>query len=190
MRFQNIYLQHRTEQQDPPDETDYVFEALLDQRVVLSESGRRKVQLEQSMGRCQNGQITTRDGKWQGTIFTAASSSGSVVIPTTSEDVALKMLSLVHQLTLHQQPLPHHHQRQHQQQRHQQQRCHHNKMVRSAVNKEVSHENCLYNQSFVWCHLVAKATTEICSSLLAEEFRLLPEIRLLQGDEQQTIHKQ
>ncbi|KAK4028080.1 hypothetical protein OUZ56_017260 [Daphnia magna] len=29
-----------------------------------------------------------------------------------------------------------------------------------------------------------------CSSLLAEEFRLLPEIRLLQGDEQQTIHKQ
>ncbi|KAK4004004.1 hypothetical protein OUZ56_005747 [Daphnia magna] len=30
----------------------------------------------------------------------------------------------------------------------------------------------------------------ICSSLLAEEFRLLPEIRLLQGDEQQTIHKQ
>ncbi|KAK4027216.1 hypothetical protein OUZ56_016228 [Daphnia magna] len=28
------------------------------------------------------------------------------------------------------------------------------------------------------------------SSLLAEEFRLLPEIRLLQGDEQQTIHKQ
>ncbi|KAK4017305.1 hypothetical protein OUZ56_032252 [Daphnia magna] len=31
---------------------------------------------------------------------------------------------------------------------------------------------------------------EHCSSLLAEEFRLLPEIRLLQGDEQQTIHKQ
>ncbi|KAK4005355.1 hypothetical protein OUZ56_007069 [Daphnia magna] len=30
----------------------------------------------------------------------------------------------------------------------------------------------------------------IGSSLLAEEFRLLPEIRLLQGDEQQTIHKQ
>ncbi|KAK4025184.1 hypothetical protein OUZ56_010684, partial [Daphnia magna] len=29
-----------------------------------------------------------------------------------------------------------------------------------------------------------------CSSLLAEEFRLLPEIRLLRGDEQQTIHKQ
>ncbi|KAK4018684.1 hypothetical protein OUZ56_000729 [Daphnia magna] len=29
-----------------------------------------------------------------------------------------------------------------------------------------------------------------CSSLLAEEFRLLPEIRLLQGDEQQIIHKQ
>ncbi|KAK4021604.1 hypothetical protein OUZ56_003515 [Daphnia magna] len=29
-----------------------------------------------------------------------------------------------------------------------------------------------------------------CSSLLAEEFRLLPEIRLLQGDEHQTIHKQ
>ncbi|KAK4012243.1 hypothetical protein OUZ56_021344 [Daphnia magna] len=29
-----------------------------------------------------------------------------------------------------------------------------------------------------------------CSSFLAEEFRLLPEIRLLQGDEQQTIHKQ
>ncbi|KAK4024518.1 hypothetical protein OUZ56_009940 [Daphnia magna] len=29
-----------------------------------------------------------------------------------------------------------------------------------------------------------------CWSLLAEEFRLLPEIRLLQGDEQQTIHKQ
>ncbi|KAK4013574.1 hypothetical protein OUZ56_026127 [Daphnia magna] len=28
------------------------------------------------------------------------------------------------------------------------------------------------------------------SSLLAEEIRLLPEIRLLQGDEQQTIHKQ
>ncbi|KAK4013619.1 hypothetical protein OUZ56_026172 [Daphnia magna] len=28
------------------------------------------------------------------------------------------------------------------------------------------------------------------SSLLAEEFRLLPEIRLLQGDEQQTIEKQ
>ncbi|KAK4002525.1 hypothetical protein OUZ56_004347 [Daphnia magna] len=28
------------------------------------------------------------------------------------------------------------------------------------------------------------------SSLLAEEFHLLPEIRLLQGDEQQTIHKQ
>ncbi|KAK4027501.1 hypothetical protein OUZ56_016547 [Daphnia magna] len=31
---------------------------------------------------------------------------------------------------------------------------------------------------------------EHCSSLLAEEFRLLPEIRLLRGDEQQTIHKQ
>ncbi|KAK4017246.1 hypothetical protein OUZ56_032193 [Daphnia magna] len=29
-----------------------------------------------------------------------------------------------------------------------------------------------------------------CSSLLAEEFRLLPEIRLLQGNEQQTIYKQ
>ncbi|KZS10378.1 Uncharacterized protein APZ42_025172 [Daphnia magna] len=37
MRFQNIYLQHRTEQQDPPDETDYVFEALLDQRFFFLE---------------------------------------------------------------------------------------------------------------------------------------------------------
>ncbi|KAK4013465.1 hypothetical protein OUZ56_026020 [Daphnia magna] len=32
--------------------------------------------------------------------------------------------------------------------------------------------------------------TRHCSSLLAEEFRLLPEICLLRGDEQQTIHKQ
>ncbi|KAK4021703.1 hypothetical protein OUZ56_003613 [Daphnia magna] len=35
-----------------------------------------------------------------------------------------------------------------------------------------------------------KQVAPTCSSLLAEEFHLLPEIRLLQGDEQQTIHKQ
>ncbi|KAK4013051.1 hypothetical protein OUZ56_025294 [Daphnia magna] len=32
----------------------------------------------------------------------------------------------------------------------------------SESNKEVSRENCLYNQSFVCCHLVAKTTTEMC----------------------------
>ncbi|KAK4028257.1 hypothetical protein OUZ56_017537 [Daphnia magna] len=44
-------------------------------------------------------------------------------------------------------------------------------------------------------HIVTSAegyylSIQSCSSLLAEDFRLLPEIRLLQGDGQQTIHKQ
>ncbi|KAK4003627.1 hypothetical protein OUZ56_005384 [Daphnia magna] len=45
-------------------------------------------------------------------------------------------------------------------------------------------------QAVPYRELPERSEGPYCSSLLAEEFRLLPEIRLLQGDEQQTIHKQ
>ncbi|KAK4005985.1 hypothetical protein OUZ56_011115 [Daphnia magna] len=56
---------------------------------------------------------------------------------------------------------------------------------RGTFNPEVKGSSPLSGETFFTFF-----TKTVGSSLLAEEFRLLPEIRLLQGDEQQTIHKQ
>ncbi|KAK4024670.1 hypothetical protein OUZ56_010092 [Daphnia magna] len=46
--------------------------------------------------------------------------------------------------------------------------------ISNLLNNEVRRENCLYNQSFEWCHLVAKATTKLLINLTARHFTIQP----------------